>query len=572
MRIASRRKRASAAGIAACALLGGYVATPAASAASRPTYAHQGHSHFNAQNPTTFDISQALTAMKRGQITSVQLTEDFLARDHKYQPYYNAFTQFNPDAIKEAMASDRRRAEHLPIHPLEGVPIVIKDSLNFAGLPTTGGWQVTSPIDGGVALVPSQNAPIVRRLLDAGAVILGKTNLPPLQCCNNANNSAYGPTFNVLNRNWSPGGSSTGTGTAVAGDLAVAGIGEETAGSIQYPSAAESLFGVKPTFGLVPTLGNIPASITTRDVLGPIVKNVSDAATMLNVIAGYTPQDPKTAVAIGELPKGGYQEDLSKNALKGKRIGLYGPGWRSGTNGVLSPETQGLYNNAVNLLKKAGATVVTDPFAGSGFADLATTTCASTNILSDKTHQYNLYLEELGPTSPIHSLDELRAFADANGFANDPYLAGFTGDPNVEPSQAGFDACRDAYDSIFNSVMQKDHLDGLLFPQAPQEIGDIFTGKVGSTTVSEINQAQLPGVFVPDGAYSDGRPFELAFVGPKFSEPQLLGLAYSLTQTPGYQGRLINENLLTTPPPTAPPTTTTTTTTPPTTTSTPPTP
>jgi Asp-tRNA(Asn)/Glu-tRNA(Gln) amidotransferase A subunit family amidase len=555
MRITSRRKRAGAVGIAACALLGGYVATPAASAASRPTNAHEGHSKVKAQDPTTFDISQALAAMKSGKITSVQLSKDFLARINKYEPYYNAFTQFNPNAIKEAMASDRRRAEHKPIRPLDGVPIVIKDILNLTGTATTGAWQVTSPIDGGVALVPKQDAPVVQRLIDAGAVILGKTNLPiePLAGSgSNANNSAYGPTFSILNRDWAPGGSSTGTGTAVAGDFAVAGIGEETGGSIQNPSSAQSLVGVKPTFGLVPTVGDIPIAGTTRDVLGPIAKNLDDAARILNVIAGYTPEDPQTADAIGKLPPGGYEAALAKDSLKGKRIGLYGPGWRSGPNGVLTPETQTLYNNAVNLLTAAGATVVTDPFAGSGFADVATTTCKS-NGREDLTHQYNLFLQGLGSTSPVHSFDQLKAWAAANGFANDPHWAGFTGDPNVEPSEAAFYACRDAYDTIFNSVMQKYHLDGLLFPQETQEIGDIFTGGVSSTTVSEINNAQLPAVVVPDGAYSDGRPFSLEFVGPKFSEPQLLGLADSLTQTPGYKGRIINKNLQTTPPPTPPP-------------------
>ena len=346
---------------------------------------------------------------------------------------------------------------------------MIKDTLNFAGMPTTGAWPVTSPIDGGVALVPAQDAPVVQRLVDAGAVILGKTNLPILAGSgNNANNSAYGPTFNILNRNWSPGGSSTGTAAAVAGDFAVAGIGEETGGSIQNPSSAQSLFGVKPTFALVPTVGNIPLAATTRDVLGPIAKNVNDLATILNVIAGYTPQDPKTVAAIGELPKGGYQMDLSKKSLKGKRIGLYGPGWRSGPNGVLSPETQTLYDNAVKLLTAAGATVVTDPFAGSGFA-AETTACASGGT-EDRTHQFNLYLQGLGSTSPVHSLDQLKTWAAANGFANDPTLAGLTGDPNVEPSEAAFDACRDAYDTIFNSVMQKDHLDGLSLP--PGDPGD----------------------------------------------------------------------------------------------------
>ena len=313
-----------------------------------------------------------------------------------------------------------------------------------------------------------------------------------------------------------------------------AGIGEETGGSIQNPSSAQSLFGVKPTFALVPTVGNMPLAATTRDVLGPIAKNVNDLATMLNVIAGYTPQDPKTAAAIGKLPPGGYQMDLSKNSLKGKRIGLYGSGWRSGPTGVLTSETQTLYNNAVKLLTAAGATVVADPFAGSGFAAVTTTpTCAGFIGAEDHTHQFNLYLQELGKTSPVHSLDELKTWAAANGFANDPTLASFTGNPNVEPSEAAFDVCRDAYDTIFNSVMQKDHLAGLLFPQETQEIGDLFTGGVHSTTVSEINVAQLPAVVVPDGSYYDGRPFSPRVRGSEVQRAPAAGLGLRLNPDQG---------------------------------------
>lgn len=556
-----RRRLVGVAGVVAL-LVTGYVGTPPGSAATPPAPSLAGSTGLNAsqghgaggvwaEDPTTFTITQTLDALKTGKVTSVELVHDYLARINQYEPYYNAFTQMYPDAMKDAMASDARRAEHEPLRPLEGVPIVIKDSLNLAGMPTTGAWPVTSPIDGGVPLIPAEDAPVVQRLQDAGAIILGKTNLPILAGSgNNANNSAYGPTFNVLNRDWSPGGSSTGTAAAVAGDFAVAGIGEETGGSIQNPSSAQSLFGVKPTFGLVPNTGNMPLAGSTRDVLGPIAKSVPDLAKILDVIAGYTPQDPKTTDAIGELPKGGYESDFSDNALRGMRIGLYGPGWRSGTRGVLSPETQALYDNAVKMLQAQGATVVTDPFAGSGFADV--TTAGGSGGTEDRTYQVNQYLKGLGATSKINSLDDLKTWAAANGFGADPNLNGLTGDPNVQPDMSAFYARRDAYDNIFNSVMKKYHLDGLFFPQETQEIGGIYSGGISSTTVSEINIAQLPAVVVPDGSYADGKPFSLEFVGAKFSEPKLLGFAYDFTTSKGYPGRLVNLDLDTTPGPVPP--------------------
>jgi amidase len=557
----SHHRRAGVAGAAVSALLvSGYFAATAPSSAAVPPSPSLAHSEAvgqsqhaqartKAEDPTTFTITQTLDALKTGKYTSVELVKAYLDRIRTYQPYYNAFTQMYPNAIKDAEASDQRRGEHKKPRPLEGVPIVIKDSLNIAGLPTTGGWPVTSPVSGGVPLIPAQDAPVVQRLQDAGAIVLGKTNLPILAGSgNNANNSAYGPTFNILNRDWTPGGSSTGTAAAVAGDFTVAGIGEETGGSIQNPSSAQSLFGVKTTFGLVPNTGNMPLAGSTRDVLGPIAKTVEDAAAMLDVIAGYTPEDPKTEAAIGKLPKGGYESDFSDKALKGKRIGLYGPGWRSGTAGALSSETQALYDKAVKELKAQGATVVEDPFAGSGFADI--TTAGGSGGTEDRTYQFNQYLKGLGHTSEINSLGELKTWAAANGFGGDPSLNSLNGDPDVQPDMSAFYARRDAYDSIFNSVMKKYKLDGLFFPQETKEIGAIYGGTVSATTVSEINIAQLPGVVVPDGSYADGKPFSLIFVGPKFSEAGLLGDAYDFSKA--YPGRIINRNLDTTPGPVAP--------------------
>ncbi|NHC16414.1 amidase family protein, partial [Motilibacter deserti] len=228
------RRRAGAVGFAASALLAsGLVAATAPTAAAAPTGTAAVAPA--AADPTTFTITETLDALEAGTYTSVQLVQAFLARIEAYEPYYNAFTQMNPEALADAAASDeRRKSAATPARPLEGVPIVIKDSLDVKKMPTTSGWPLTSPITGGIALVPETDAPLVKRLRDAGAVFIGKTNLPILAGSgSNANNSAYGPTYNVLNQAWAPGGSSSGSATSVAGDFAVAGIAEETGGSIQ---------------------------------------------------------------------------------------------------------------------------------------------------------------------------------------------------------------------------------------------------------------------------------------------------------------------------------------------------
>ncbi|MGW5360189.1 amidase [Actinopolymorpha pittospori] len=545
------KRQARVAGLAAALLASaGLVATttaPSASAALPSAPVNQGRATVGETwNPTTFTITETLEGLETGKYTSVELVKAYLARIETYEPYYNAFTQMNPDALAAAASSDKRRTKGKKLGPLEGVPIVIKDSLDVKGMPTTSGWPLTSPITGGISLIPKTDAPVVKRLRDAGAIFIGKTNLPILAGSgSNANNSAYGPTYNALNQEWAPGGSSTGSATSVAGGFAVAGMAEETGGSIQNPASAQSLYAVKPTFGLVPNTGNFPLQGWTRDVLGPLAKTAEDAALMLDVLAGPTPEDPKTKDAV--VPEGGYTSELSNNALEGKRIGLYGPGWRVGDNAELSPETAKLYAEAVKKLKKQGATVVEDPFAGSGFNELRTaggaTGCCNSWAIQE-------YLERLGPRAAVNSIEELNAWADANGFEDDTRINSMVDGLDAEPDLTPFLTNRDNYLRIFNQVLEEHDLDALAFPQQVREIGPIFGGSVSASTVSEINIAQLPSVVVPDGAYDSGKPFNIIFLDKKWSEAELLGYAYDYEEA--YGGRIINDDLATTPGPTPP--------------------
>jgi Asp-tRNA(Asn)/Glu-tRNA(Gln) amidotransferase A subunit family amidase len=553
---ASRQRRAGTIRLAVTALLAtaGIVAAVPTGAWAAPGNSDQGQAHGSGwgnlafRDPTNLTITETLKALETGKYTSVELVEAFLERIATYEPYYNAFTQMNPEALADAAASDeRRKKSKKDVGPLDGVPIVIKDSLDVKDMPTTSGWPLTSPVTGGISLIPETDAPVVKRLRDAGAIFIGKTNLPILAGSgSNANNSAYGPTYNALNQEWAPGGSSTGSATSVAGGFAVAGMAEETGGSIQNPASAQSLYGIKPTFGLVPNTGNFPLAGWTRDVLGPLTKSVEDAALMLDVLAGYTPEDPKTAGAV--VPAGGYTSNFSTHALKGKRIGLYGPGWRDGNNSELSPETAELYAEAVEKLKAQGATVVEDPFAGSGFAALRT--AGGDSGTRGNNWAIEQYLRRLGPSAAVHSIEELNAWADANGFANDTRINNMLGDVSQEPDWSPFLENRGTYLRIFNQVMEEHDLDALVFPQQIREVGPIFGGSVSASTVSEINIAGLPGVVVPDGAYASGKPFNLIFLDKQWSEAELLGYAYDFAEA--YDGRIINRDLKTTPGPTAP--------------------
>ena len=172
-----------------------------------------------------------------------------------------------------------------------------------------------------------------------------------------------------------PGGSSAGTAAAVAASMAVLGLAEETGGSIQHPASAQDLVGIKPTIGLVPNAGVVPLS-GNRSVVGPIARCVRDAALCLDVLAGYTAEDPKTLAGVGKQPPLGYTAKLHTGALKGVRLGLYGAGWRTQP---LSAEAQALYARAADELKAQGAILVDDPFVGSGFAGLRRTVTPDSN-------------------------------------------------------------------------------------------------------------------------------------------------------------------------------------------------
>ncbi|GAB3061790.1 amidase family protein [Intrasporangium mesophilum] len=548
-----RRRRTATVGIAASAFLAASVLGVAstASASASPGDSAFGQAQGNGwgnlafPDPTTLTLTETLKGLETGKFTSVDLVKAYLARIEKFEPYYNAFTQMNPNALEDAAASDARRKKGKgDVGALDGVPIVIKDSMDVKGMATTSGWPLTSPITGGISLVPEKDAPVVGRLRDAGAVFLGKTNLPILAGSgNNANNSAYGPTYNALNKAWAPGGSSSGSAMSVAGGFSVTGLAEETGGSIQNPASAESLYAVKPTFGLVPTTGNFPLAGAWRDVIGPLAQSPEDAALMLDVMAGPTTDDPKTAGAI--VPDGGYTSQLSTHALEGKRIGLFGPGWRSGSTGQLSPETARLYADAVAKLEAQGATVVEDPFAGSGFAELRTASPSTSGLNNPGIEQY---LERLGPSAAVHSVEELNDWADTHGFASDTRINGMLAGAHVNPDLTAVQAYRDQYLRIFNKVMDDNHLDALIYPQQYQEQGPIFGGTIAATTVSEINWAQLPGVVVPDGSYASGKPFNLIIVDKQYSEAEMLGYAYDFAQA--YGGRIINHDLNTVPGPT----------------------
>ncbi len=473
----------------------------------------------------------------RGRYTAVQLTRAFLARIERHEDLYNAFISMNPEALETAAAMDREYAATGPRGPLHGVPVVIKDNIDQAGRVTTAGYDGFSAASGGVDMIPDDDAAVVTRLREAGAVILGKTNLPDFAGHGTRTESSVaGVTLNAYDVTRVPGGSSGGTATAVNGSFAVLGLGTETGGSIQNPSAAQALVGVKPTYGLVPLEGVVPLNGSYADVVGPMAKTVYDAAVALDVLAGPTPEDLATYAASGNMPEGGYAAALDPNALAGRRFGLVGPGWRD-TWLPLAEETETIYREAVATLRARGAEALEDPFAGTGFVALYE---ERPRVPSAGSHDLLNYLRGLGPGAAFHSVEEWealsgRAFRDRGEDAERPPPAR----PSATEEGDAFQGWRADIRALFRGVLEEHDLDGLFFPQAGAPIGDLVEdperpdhnpNNHPELPSNIINDIGLPVVTVPFGYYPDGTPFVLAFIGDLWTEAALLAYAYDLEQ------------------------------------------
>ena len=467
-----------------------------------------------------------------GRYTVTELTRAFLDRIARYEEHYNAFVSMNPDALAIAAALDEELRAGNSRGPLHGVPVVIKDNLDYAGLVTTAGFDGFSAAAGGVDMIPGDDATAVERLRAAGAVILGKANMPDFAAHGTRTRSSVaGETLNPYAVDRVPGGSSGGTATAVNASFAVLGLGTETGGSIQNPAAAQALVGVKPTFGLVPLEGVVPMDATYRDVVGPLARTVRDAALTLDVIAGPSPDDLATYAAAGHIPDEGYAAALDTTALAGKRFGLVGTGWRDSFL-PLAPETEALYADAVAALRAQGAEVVEDPFAGTAWVELYGERPA---VPSVGAHDLLVYLRGLGPDAAFHTVEEWEELSGRElrgGRGNRSPAA-----PTATEEGDAFQAWRMEMRALFREVLGTHRLDGLFFPQAGEPIRPLVEdperpeyrpnnhAELPSNIVNDIG---LPTVTVPFAYYADGTPFVLAFIGDLWRDADLLAWAHDL--------------------------------------------
>jgi amidase len=497
-------------------------------ALARPSVA----ASFTLGEATITSINQAFG---QGLLTSQKLVQLYLDRISAYDLpsglNLNSIISLNPDALLQAAALDIERATTGARSLLHGIPILLKDNIDTSFLPTTGGFL------GLKNSLPPDNATITQKLIDAGAIILGKTS--PTEFANYLTsgmpagyNSVNGYTFNPYNPFplagsdgrplLSPGGSSAGSGAAMAANLATIAIGTETSGSILSPSNQNSLVGIKPTVGLWSRDGVIPIA-ASQDTAGPMARSVTDAAILLGALTGYDPKDPQTLESIG-LAKADYTPYLKLDALKGAKLGYYAKPSASTASGA---EQLSIFNAAINTIRSLGATVTEIAF---------TPPSNNSSVLPyEFKRDLNLYLASLGSSATIQSMEDVYDFINQY-VADNP-------DPNgvFKYGKVRIDASRLIDLSPTSADTLKYLQDRALDIQNSRTLGldkfmddngldaVLFSGTAGSGIGAK---AGYPTVIVPAGyqLLNNLNPLGLSFLAKAYQEDKLLGYAYAYEQ------------------------------------------
>ncbi|MGH9174462.1 MAG: amidase family protein, partial [Vicinamibacterales bacterium] len=344
-------------------------------------------------DPMEKSIEDLQRAMQTREVTSRQLVDIYLARIAAYDqrgPALNAIVAVNPQARESADALDAERSSKGARGPLHGIPLLVKDNYETIEMPTSAGSIALASFH------PARDAYQVRRLKEAGAVILGKTNMHELAAGITTVGSRFGQTKNPYDLDRNPGGSSGGTGAAVAANFAAGGMGSDTCGSIRNPASHNNLVGLRGTQGLSSRTGIVPLS-STQDIGGPIARTIADLSIMLDATVGVDPTDPSTSASAGRIPAS-YRAGLRADALKGARIGVIRSMFGTATE---DQEVAGIVQRALDGLKKLDAEV-TD-VAIPGLDDLLRD---SSMINSDFRFDLAEYLAS-AENPPVRSLGEI---------------------------------------------------------------------------------------------------------------------------------------------------------------------
>ncbi|WP_237132221.1 amidase family protein [Pseudohongiella sp. O18] len=483
---------------------------------------------------TSATIVELNAAMDADALDSEMLVRMYLTRIEAYDkqgPAINAVLTMNPNAIAEAQALDQERLSQGRRSPMHGIPVVIKDNLDTADMPTTAGSFMLK------GSLPPDDAFVVKKLRDAGAIILAKLNLSEF-ASGDASNSIGGEIGNPHSDSRSPSGSSGGTGAAIAAAFASVGLGTDTGGSVRMPSSANGVVGLKTTHGLLSRDGVVPLALSF-DTVGPMARSVTDIAIALGVMTGIDTADASTEKSEGRFATD-YRQYLDADALAGARIGVA----RVFMKG--DAEVDWVVETALQSMRDAGAEIIDVEFPqwllesrGEFYRAIR---------YPEFRAQIADYLATLSPEYP-KSLDDLIARAmqltasREDGSIPNPSRWALMLEENKSTGldsyqyTAVLDHALPLIRATIQGLLDAENLDAIVYPTSPTPAdllespprGSVSAGS-GESPVILANLSGFPDIIIPAGFTSRGLPVTVSFLGPAFSEPALISLGYSLEQ------------------------------------------
>ena len=476
---------------------------------------------FRVEEATIADIHGAFRA---GTLTCRGLVERYLQRIAAYDrqgPAINSLVVVNPDALRIATGMDERFAREGMTGPLHCIPVIVKDNMETVDLPTTAGSR---SLEG---FVSERDAFIVRRVREAGALVLAKSNMAEFAFSpyETVNSLLPGYSRNPYALDRVTAGSSGGTAAAVAASFGAIGLGSDTGNSIRGPSSHQALVGIRSTMGLTSRAGVVPLSLLA-DIAGPMTRTLADAVAVFQAIAGEDPDDPATAAAHGRVIPN-YAQSLQRDGLKGARLGILRQAYERTTT---DPEIVEQFMAAIEDLKRAGAVIV-DPAR----VDLdAVRRAQGSGSCGGFKYDINRYLAAQGDRDPVHTLEEIirsRRFHPSIEARLTSAQAGSENGPDTPACKAESEY-RDAFRAAVAKTMDANRLDGFVYPtwsNPPRLIGDLNTPHGDNSQVFSPTTG-WPSINVPMGYTRGTLPVGMTFFGRAWSEPTLIKLAYAYEQ------------------------------------------
>jgi Asp-tRNA(Asn)/Glu-tRNA(Gln) amidotransferase A subunit family amidase len=466
-------------------------------------------------------IADIHKAYQESTYTSSELVNAYLQRIQELDSTINSITTLNPKALAVAKALDEEFAKTGVLRPLHGIPIIIKDNINTAGIPTTAGSLALQ------GYIPEEDAFIIKKMVDAGAIILAKSNMAewafsPMH----TESSTAGTTRNPYNLDYVPAGSSGGTAAAVAVNFGTIGLGSDTGNSVRGPAAHTALVGFRATLGLVSRSAIVPLYLR-NDIAGPMARTVADATRVLEVMAGYDPKDPLTKYSEGNIPEN-YSQFLLKDGLTGARIGVL----RALSDDDPYPEIKVLFEKSLLDLEVLGATVI-DTVIVPDFASLRQNQwCASF------TTDVETFLGDYVKNDALTTIQDIINVGTKSDYTRERLERNATnsgrwGNSEIPCLDAYTDTKRIAFREAIEQLMDSLKLDAIVYPtwnQPPARIDFFQEGYKGDNSQVISPHTGQPAFTVPMGFTTGNLPAGLQFLGRMYDEPTLIRLTYAYEQ------------------------------------------